>query len=160
MNSITSFWKSLGTAGKAVVIAIGVVLVFIIYNYFKNSGAGTNNTNVGNQPAYFLIRNYEGEGGHTGFKPPPPGGQTPVPQPAPGPPAPAPGPSGPLIPPGQWPKGVPWQFGQTINWKGITYTIGPGGNNRIWGVPGTGWNLNDWNRVPIGPGGKVLLYQG
>jgi hypothetical protein len=63
----------------------------------------------------------------------------------------------PLIPHGQW-GNTPFQFGQTKNVNGITYTIGPGGGGRVWGVAGTKWALADWNKVQPGSG-KVLLYQ-
>lgn len=90
--------------------------------------------------------------------PPTSTGLTPPPVP---PPSNAPG-SGnnPLIPFDQFPGGgAPnLQFGKTITWNGVTYTTGGGSNGILWGVPGTGWNLTDWNRVPIGPGGKVLLW--
>lgn len=59
----------------------------------------------------------------------------------------------------QWPQGVKMAFGQVVTVNGQQYTIGPGSNGVIWGVPGTGWNLADWNRVPIGQGGKVIIYQ-
>jgi len=100
------------------------------------------------------------------------GGYQPTPPPPPAPPPPAPPPPGgnpnppgslgnPLIQSGQW-GSTPIRFGETKVVNGVTYTIGPGGGNRVWGVEGTGWNLQDWNRVPIGtgPGQKVLLYQG
>lgn len=68
---------------------------------------------------------------------------------------------GQLIPHGQWPKNIPVRFGQVIMVKGTTYTLGPGGDGRIWGVPGTGWTLADWNRIPLASAGgqKVLLYK-
>ena len=65
--------------------------------------------------------------------------------------------NGALIKHGSWPSGTPMKFGQTLTVNGTTYTIGPGSNGVVWGVPGTGWSLNDWNRVPLGQ--KVLLYQ-
>jgi hypothetical protein len=81
---------------------------------------------------------------------------TPSPQPTPTPI----GTSGALIPKGQWPSSIPFVFGRTINVGGTTYTLGPGSGGRVWGVPGTGLSLAQWNNVPIGPGQKTLLYQG
>lgn len=96
---------------------------------------------------------YDGNGNLTGYQAPPPPPVASNPNP-PG------GVGTPLIPVGQW-GNTPIRFGQKKVVNGITYTIGPGAGGRIWGVPGTGWNLADWNRVPIGtsPGEKVLLYQ-
>lgn len=77
--------------------------------------------------------------------------------PTPAPTTPPPGAmSGPIL--GAAPAGAKFGFGQTMNVNGTTYTLGPGTNGNVWGVPGTGWNLADWNRVPIGQGGKVLVY--
>lgn len=64
----------------------------------------------------------------------------------------------PLIPYGQWPRGVPWQWGQKVTVNATTYTIGPGSNGIIWGVPNFTGNLSQWNAVPIGPGQKVAVY--
>lgn len=97
---------------------------------------------------------YDTNGNLTGY-------QAPAPPPAATNPNPPGSPGTPLLQHGQW-GSTPMQFGQTKAVNGVTYTIGPGGNGRVWGVPGTGWNLTDWNRVPIGTasGEKVLLYQG
>jgi len=81
MNTITNFWRGLSTTGKAIVIAIGVVLIFIIYNYFKNSGAGTNNQNANTQGQYYLIRNEIDLPGKPGTQREPPTGNPPPPQP-------------------------------------------------------------------------------
>ncbi|SRR6266699_798477 len=68
----------------------------------------------------------------------------------------------PLVPAG---VSIPNKFGQFFDYEGIHYEVGPGGIGadkvqRLWGVrvqPGQHLSLSQWNQVPIGPGGKVLL---
>ena len=68
----------------------------------------------------------------------------------------------PLVPAG---VAIPSKFGQLFDFEGIHYEVGPGGVGpsgvqRLWGVrvqPGQKLSQTQWNQVPIGPGGKVLL---
>lgn len=68
----------------------------------------------------------------------------------------------PIVPAG---VAIPSKFGQLFDFEGIHYEVGPGGIGadkvqRLWGVrvqPGQHLSLAQWNQVPIGPGGKVLL---
>lgn len=64
----------------------------------------------------------------------------------------------PLIQQGAWPSNFQWKFGQKVSVGGTTYTVGPGSGGIIWGVPGTGWTQSNWDKVPVGPGGKVAVY--
>ena len=75
-------------------------------------------------------------------------------------PQPQPSSGNPLIPYGNWPQNVPWAWGQKVTVGGTPYTIGPGSNGIIWGVPNFSGNETQWNAVPIGsgPGQKVAVY--
>ncbi len=66
----------------------------------------------------------------------------------------------PLIQQGAWPSNFKWQFGQKVGFGGVSYTVSPGNNGIIWGVPNFKGTLAQWNAVPIGtgPGQKVAVY--
>jgi len=70
------------------------------------------------------------------------------------PPTPKPPTSTPLIPFGQFPRGM-HPTGSRLVWDGHTYTVVPGGGGRIWGVPGT-VSRDVAQHTPIPP--KLLLY--
>jgi len=66
----------------------------------------------------------------------------------------------PLLPFNSLPQSFFQSFGQDLWANGTEYETGVGGNGVLWGVPITGGkNLSqgDWNKVPIGTGGKVML---
>lgn len=157
--------KSFATKHKAIAIGAGIVIAFILYQVYKQNQGSSSTASHNQQSAHgYTVVNEYYQSAPQGSKPghpvphqPVPGGQPtgdvphqPIPQP------PSQG-SGGIVPKSSLPP-TPWQFGQLFTWQGVTYTIGAGGGGRLWGVPGTNWNLADWNRVPIGPGGKVLLY--
>ncbi len=86
-----------------------------------------------------------GSGGSGGGNPPPP-----------------PNPNNPLIPYGsyQGPSYSNLKFGTTYTYNGTKYQLGAGSNGALWGVPVQGklYTQQQWNNIPIAPGGKVLLY--
>lgn len=179
MNPFSQQIKDIWAGAKrhpVISIVFAIVVGFVIFYFYNRNKQQTAAMNTANQqsPGGYTIVNEYYQAAPVGSKPdhpvpmipPGPGGVNPTPPTTPTPtpttPTPITNRSGALIPFGQWPSNVPWQFGKTITYGGITYTIGPGNNKRVWGVPGTGYTLQQWNQIPLSNAGgsKVLLYQG
>lgn len=170
MDTIKQLWQTL-KANKPLFITVLVGLAVLVYIIWKNSQANqppAAPTATGvpglfeHHPQHGTIPSPVAPLPPILVQPPVLGGPAPGPPvvPIPGQPVPGPGPGDPrkpLIPYGQLPGGTQYVLGNHLSWQGQIWTIGPGSNGILWGVPGN-VSIAQWQSTPIAVGQKQVLY--